>query len=187
MFCLPGSRIPDWFELCSSGESISFWFRGKFPAVALCLVPGSNTEFELVAIVIINGKNRDEFTGDYCLQAESDHTYIFNLEKIKFEDNLDEALLNNEWNHMEIMYKDRWGFMDPSMVMLIESGIHVFNEKSRIEDIRFTDPTLEERSYLEITNLQGKIILLYIVTLTTTLLLIHFALFLASRCMPFNL
>ncbi|KAK2408874.1 TMV resistance protein N [Trifolium repens] len=85
MFSLPGSRIPDWFEHCSSGDSISFWFRNKFPAIALCLVPGSMfTEFALVPIVIINGKNRDEFTREYYCQ--SDHTYIFNLEKIKFVD-----------------------------------------------------------------------------------------------------
>ncbi|MED6112652.1 hypothetical protein PIB30_063499 [Stylosanthes scabra] len=36
-FTLPGRRIPSWFEKCSRGASISFWFRGKFPSKALCI------------------------------------------------------------------------------------------------------------------------------------------------------
>ncbi|CAJ2635787.1 unnamed protein product [Trifolium pratense] len=143
MFYLPGSRIPDWFEHRSSRGSISFWFRNKFPAIALCLVPGSMfATSPIYPIVIINGnkckldsRNRNEYGGDHYLQVESDHTYIFDLQKIKFKDNLDEALLNNEWNHVEIMYTDA-----NNHSMLIESGIHVFKQKSRIEDIRFTSP-----------------------------------------------
>ncbi|MED6109225.1 hypothetical protein PIB30_031541 [Stylosanthes scabra] len=30
-------RIPRWFEKCSRGASISFWFRGEFPSNALCI------------------------------------------------------------------------------------------------------------------------------------------------------
>jgi hypothetical protein len=119
-------------------------------------------------IVIINGnkgelesRNWDEYCSDLYWVA-SHHTYIFDLDlqKIKFKDNFDETLLENERNHVEIMYKDRYNHS-----MLIEIGIHAFKQNNRIEDIRFTDPTLEERSYLldddlknlEITNLQGKL------------------------------
>ncbi|XP_045787148.1 disease resistance protein RUN1-like isoform X2 [Trifolium pratense] len=153
MFKLPGSRIPDWFEHCSSGGSISFWFRNKFPAIAVCLVPDSMFVISSIyPIVIINGKesqldsrNMNEYGGDHSLYVRPDHTYIFDLQKIiKFEDNLDEALLNKEWNHMEIMYKDK-----NNHSMFIESGIHVFKQKNRIEDIRFTDPTLEESTNLQ--------------------------------------
>ncbi|KAE9587835.1 putative leucine-rich repeat domain, L domain-containing protein [Lupinus albus] len=35
-FCLPGSRIPGWFEHRRNGSSISFWFRNMFPAISLC-------------------------------------------------------------------------------------------------------------------------------------------------------
>jgi hypothetical protein len=117
-------------------------------------------------IVIINGnkgelesRNSDEDCSDLCW-VPSHHTYIFDLPKIKFKNNLDEALLENEWNHVEIMYKNPKNYS-----VLMEIGIHAFKQKNRIEDIRFTDPTLEERSYLldddlknlEITNLQGKL------------------------------
>jgi hypothetical protein len=165
MFCLPGSRIPDWFEHCRSGQLISFWFRNKFPAIALCLVSAPlSLMLPIDPIVIING-NKSELDyqnrGDDVYWVKPHHTYIFDLQqKFKFKDNLDESLLENEWNHVEIMYK-----YQNNHSVLIEIGIHVFKQRNRMEDIRFTDPTVEERSYLldddlkniEITNLQGKL------------------------------
>ncbi|GAU50086.1 hypothetical protein TSUD_192130 [Trifolium subterraneum] len=142
MFYLPGSRIPDWFEHCSTGGSISFWFRNKFPAIALCLLPGLMFAGSLIyPIVIINGNKckldsrTSQYKGAPYLSVEPDHTYIFDLQKIKFNDNLDEAILENEWNHVEIMYEG-----ENNDLVLIKSGIHVFKQKSRVEDIRFTHP-----------------------------------------------
>ncbi|WJX93001.1 hypothetical protein P8452_74576 [Trifolium repens] len=37
-FCLPGTRMPEWFEHYNNGHSISFWFRDKFPSISLCMV-----------------------------------------------------------------------------------------------------------------------------------------------------
>jgi hypothetical protein len=96
-------------------------------------------------IVIING-NKSELDyqnrGDDVYWVKPHHTYIFDLQqKFKFKDNLDESLLENEWNHVEIMYKNQINHS-----VLIEIGIHAFKQKNRIEDIRFTDPTLEEGS-----------------------------------------
>jgi hypothetical protein len=142
MFCLPGSRIPDWFEHCSSGESISFWFRNKFPAIALCLV--SDSVFwtsPIHPIVIINGIKSELAYQPVSIilgWVETHHTYIFDLQKITFKDNFDETLLENEWNHVEIMYKDRYNQWVP---IEIEIGIHVYKQRNRMEDIRFTDPT----------------------------------------------
>jgi len=144
MFYLPGSRIPDWFEHCSSGGSISFWIRNKFPAIALCLFPVSLfVESTIYPHVLINGneceldsRNKHKFRyDDPCLVVQPDHTYIFDLQQMKFEDNLDEALLEDEWNHVEIMYRG-----ENTDLVLVESGIHVFKQKSSIEDIRFTSP-----------------------------------------------
>jgi hypothetical protein len=166
MFSLPGSRIPDWFEHCSSGDSISFWFRNKFPAIALCLVSFSDWVIEIFPIhpiVIINGIKSELAYKPVSInnhgRVKTHHTHIFDLQKVKFKDNFDETLLENEWNHVEIMYKDH------VFNHITYIGIHAFKQKNRIEDIRFTDPTLEERSYLlddglknlQITNLQGKL------------------------------
>ncbi|XP_061350170.1 disease resistance protein Roq1-like [Gastrolobium bilobum] len=35
-FLLPETRIPEWFENCTNGPSISFWFCNKVPAISLC-------------------------------------------------------------------------------------------------------------------------------------------------------
>lgn len=137
MFYVPGTIIPDWFEQHSSGGLISFWFRNKFPAISLCVVtPSMFIESSVYPIVIINGNRRllDPFN-DPQIWMQPDHTYIFDLQKIRFKDNWDEALLENEWNHVEISFSDK------NMIpVLLESGIHVFKQKiSSMEDIKFTN------------------------------------------------
>jgi hypothetical protein len=54
-----------------------------------------------------------------------------NLEN--FNDNMDKALLENEWNHAEVDF----GF--PFMY----SGIHVLKDKSSIKDFQLTNPEIE--------------------------------------------
>ena len=147
MFHFPGSRIPDWFENRSSGASVSFWFRNKFPAIALCVALGSiYVESAMTAVVIINGNEWNNCDDERYLQVIPDHIYIFDLQNIiykenleegirKKEKNLEEAVLENEWNHVEIIYKDVTG-----SPILVESGIHVLKQKSITEVIRFTNP-----------------------------------------------
>jgi hypothetical protein len=95
--------------------------------------------------VIINGNlsELDHRDGGhhFWVQAHHHHTYIFDFQKFKYRANLGEERLENEWNHVEIMYKNQINHS-----VLIEIGIHAFKQKNRIEDIRFTDPTLEEGS-----------------------------------------
>lgn len=63
-----------------------------------------------------------------------DHTYIFYLLTVEFEDNLYGVPLDNEWNHAEVKYV---GLEEISI--LKESGIHVFKQGG-MEDIWFSDP-----------------------------------------------
>ena len=140
MFYLPGARISNWFEHPSSGQSISFWFRNKFPAIALCFAARSMLkESTITPNVIINGYIHFldcRYAPSFWM--EPDHTYIFYLHKVKFKANLDEELVENEWNHTEITYNGK----DKNSI-LIDSGIHVFKQKSCMEDIRFTKPCIE--------------------------------------------
>lgn len=79
MFYLPGARILNWFEHRSSGQSISLWFRNKFPAIALCFAARSMLkESTITPNVIINCY----INFLHCRYApsfwmEPDHTYIF--------------------------------------------------------------------------------------------------------------
>ena len=142
MFFLPAARIPEWFENQIRGPSISFWFRNKFPALALCLTAGPVVEcrggrihFDLT--VIING--RENFCRSNLYHSffiEMDHIFLIDLQKIKLEDNMDEALSGNEWNHAELSVAVR----SPARISAKERAIHVFKEKSNMEDIQFIDP-----------------------------------------------
>ncbi|CAJ1946984.1 unnamed protein product [Sphenostylis stenocarpa] len=134
-FYLPGERVPEWFDHPSKGPSISFWFRNKFPGKVLCLVigPMHNDSGMFRPRVIINGNKC--FLGSGYFMMGRDHTYIFDLQTIEFEDNLYGVPLENEWNHAEVTYV---GLEDTSI--LKESRIHVFKQESSMEDTRFSDP-----------------------------------------------
>ncbi|XP_057446765.1 disease resistance protein Roq1-like [Lotus japonicus] len=135
-FCLPGIPwIPEWFEHRSWRPSISFWFRGKLPSIALFLVSKS-MESSLGLNFIINGH-------EYALAhifhpvyrtIRPDHAYLYDLQLQgrKFKD-IDQALLENEWNHAEII-------LVSFLSTFIGTGIHIFKQKSSIEHIRFTCP-----------------------------------------------
>jgi len=75
------------------------------------------------------------FLGSGYFMMGRDHTYIFDLETIEFEDNLYGVPLENEWNHAEVKYV---GLEETSI--LKESGIYVFKQESDMEDIWFSDP-----------------------------------------------
>ncbi|KAK7291277.1 hypothetical protein RIF29_06285 [Crotalaria pallida] len=163
------SGIPVWFEHCSTQHSLSFWFRGMFPAISTCLV-NTPEHFELRSIrpeLNINGKtvngwldpelnisgktvngwlgfDRKNFIGR--LDAKADHIVIFDIKQIKFEDNVDEqVLLENEWNHAEFSFNKYHSAK--SKHLATQTGLHVFKqESSSTEDIRFTNPCEIERN-----------------------------------------
>ena len=165
MFTLPAASIPEWFEHQSRGPSISFWFRNQFPAIALCLAIGLGDEHPFPVlfspIVIINGNRRflDSGEGQYC-HIELDHIFLFDLQNINFKDNLDEALLEKEWNHAEVSYTTAVnGFLVMNNKVPIEhfakeSGIHVFEQRNTMEDIRFTDPYKRRKLHDDLCSLE---------------------------------
>ncbi|KAK2354127.1 TMV resistance protein N [Trifolium repens] len=144
-FCLPGTRMPEWFENCSKGHSISFWFRGKFPAISLCIVGHMHkipTKFR--PIVIINGNiMKTELPTKTWFDSEfpmlTDHIFIVGERHIKFEDNVDEVLSANEWNHavisMDIDFK--WNSTGQFAAWI---GLHVMKQKCIMGRIQFTNP-----------------------------------------------
>jgi hypothetical protein len=145
-FCLPGTRMPEWFENCSKGHSISFWFRGKFPAISLCIVGHMHkipTKFR--PIVIINGNiMKTELPTKTWFDSEfpmlTDHIFIVGERHIKFEDNVDEVLSANEWNHAVIsMDIDdfKWNSTGQFAAWI---GLHVITQKCSMGRIQFTNP-----------------------------------------------
>ncbi|AET02383.1 putative TIR domain, winged helix-turn-helix DNA-binding domain-containing protein [Medicago truncatula] len=144
-FCLPGTQMPDWFEHRSKGHSISFWFRGKFPALSLCFVGLMHkipTGFR--PIVIINGNIMKtmlpaEKWFDFEFPVLTDHIFIVGERHIKFEDNMDEVLSENEWNHavISIDIDFKWS---SSGLFAAWIGLHVIKQKCSMDRIQFTNP-----------------------------------------------
>ncbi|KAK7314808.1 hypothetical protein VNO77_33336 [Canavalia gladiata] len=128
-FCFPGARIPEWFEHQSMGPSISFWFRDKFPSIALCIV-SSLTWGEYDMDVMINC-NEFFFTLEHSTVdiMELDHTYLFDMQMKEFNDDMLKPLSQNVWNHAKITCESAANI-----------GIHVFKQKSSKKDIRFINP-----------------------------------------------
>ncbi|KAF7813414.1 TMV resistance protein N-like isoform X1 [Senna tora] len=155
IFSLPEGRIPEWFDHRTKGGSISFWFRNRFPAIVVCVVIGlTNEEFFSIKInphVIINGNNRFHARGfGHTFKVVTDHIIVFDLRSIEFSDKVEDASLEKEWNHVEISYGEpfvsihEWVFNEVSMEEVgKESGIYVLKEINKMEDIRFTNPYMD--------------------------------------------
>ncbi|GAU37592.1 hypothetical protein TSUD_365130 [Trifolium subterraneum] len=105
-FCLPGTRMPEWFEHCSNGHSISFWFRDNFPSISLCIVG---------------------------------HMRKIPTRHIRFEDNVDEVLSENEWNHAVVSI-DMDFKSNTTGQFAAGIGLHVIKQNCSMDRIQFTSP-----------------------------------------------
>ncbi|KAK2421532.1 hypothetical protein QL285_032151 [Trifolium repens] len=127
-FRLPGAKIPEWFYQPRLDKlSISFWFRNKFPAIILCVYSPFIWDYQYRAKVIING-NTFSITHGLTLLRESrpyiNHLHLFHLQLANFNDKMDNALLENKWNHAKVDF----GFPYTS------SGIHPPPEPEEVDE-----------------------------------------------------
>ncbi|TKY60166.1 TMV resistance protein N [Spatholobus suberectus] len=146
MFCLPGARIPDWFEHQSIGPSISFWFHNKFPAMALCFVIGPMGEDSILfrPIMTINGNTVEiQFLTEkrFCFDFPvlDDHILIIGTKYMNFGDNLDKAVSKTEWNHVAVSIGIDFE-PTPKEMIVKRTGLHIIKPKSSMDNIQFTDP-----------------------------------------------
>ncbi|KAK7270783.1 hypothetical protein RJT34_26195 [Clitoria ternatea] len=138
-FILPGATIPEWFDHLSMRTSISFWFREKIPALLLCFVLSERAD----SFIIINGhKSRFDIH-----RIEMDHTILFDLRNTTHGSDLSDVFLENEWNHAEILYEDKMG--NP---IFIQSGIHLLEKESSMDDIRLINPCMKRKLDDGLTN-----------------------------------
>ncbi|KAL2321181.1 hypothetical protein Fmac_030150 [Flemingia macrophylla] len=145
LFSFSGARFPEWFDHHSHGPSNAFWFRNKFPAICLCIAIGpTHIKYNEIAgpIMTINGieclSDRKGFPHFFL---DADHTYLFDLQKVYFRDNLEKYVVENEWNHVEITYSASQRFEKEKHVGIpasIQSGIYVFKQRSSMVDIQFS-------------------------------------------------
>ncbi|KAL1356253.1 hypothetical protein HN51_008263 [Arachis hypogaea] len=152
-FILPGTRIPSWFEHQRSGESVSFWFRNKFPAISLCFLFTEALEFDdqcslfphlkLVTHDSDNGGCIFSDQNQSCPRATRSHMRIYDL-----EDDEGQQFQQNEWNQavVSLSVEDKSGERElrPEEWGSIEIGVHIIKERSSMDDIQFTLPLLDK-------------------------------------------
>ncbi|XP_061343744.1 TMV resistance protein N-like [Gastrolobium bilobum] len=152
VFLLPETKIPEWFENCFNGPSISFRFRNMdFPAISICFAirlnnvkSGTGSEYwpRFKLNIEVNGISK--VTGDdFSLGCKAgDYTVLFDIKQEIFL--LDDVVLleENTWNCVVCTISNR---TDP--VFVKQSGIHVFEEGRSMADIQFTDPLLLEEEH----------------------------------------
>jgi len=143
MFCLPGTRSPEWFEQQSIGPSLSFWFRNKFPVMDLCFVIGPMGKDSILfrPIMTINGNTMEtQLTEKRCcldFRALDYHILIIGTKYMKFGECLDKPLTKNEWNHVVVSIGIE---PTPKDVIVKQTGLHVIKPESSMDDVQFTNP-----------------------------------------------
>ncbi|KAL4374456.1 hypothetical protein AHAS_Ahas05G0183600 [Arachis hypogaea] len=147
-FILPGTEVPDWFELQSDGQPISFWFRNKFPALSLCVLFNqrltNHRELRIGVRLIIKGNNNFEelFNETLNIVSHLHHVYICSMKQVTFAADVDEMLLKNGWNKAVISLYHYNIFVPRELEDLgsMQIGVHVIEKRSNMQDIRFSDP-----------------------------------------------
>lgn len=78
--------------------------------------------FDVRPMVFINGNDFYHGDNELVRMLKLDHTYLFYLQVLHFDNNLFEVPLEKEWNRVEVTYA---GVLENSIIKA--TGIHVFD------------------------------------------------------------
>lgn len=95
--------------------------------------------------------NGESFHFGHCYELDqeipSEHIFLFDSRRVDREAELESAVLKHEWNHVEVSFYlcvDTWMEDCYSLATFVKwTGIHVYKQKTRMEDIRFSNPNEE--------------------------------------------
>ncbi|KAF7809128.1 TMV resistance protein N-like [Senna tora] len=159
-FCLPGLRIPKWFDHSSRGPTLSFWFRNKFPSMALCVVGvlDKSGRFPTSRFnMLINGIQQFHFhlRADKMFQAE--HINLLDLQLKFYKGEIGKIYVEDGWNHVELSYRQPCKGDFPQTCTLKKGsikwmGVYVYKQKTSMNNIRFSNPKLPETTYGDFLN-----------------------------------
>lgn len=133
---------------------MSFWFRNKFPAIALCVVGFLDPldkndwpferEVDFEFDVIVNGNQwlqevpRYHWSEDYSYSypLATKHRILLNLEPEYHFNEIEKPYFENEWNHAKISLV-KWRGHHVNMKWM---GFYVREQNTNMEDIQFINP-----------------------------------------------
>jgi hypothetical protein len=140
----PGSSIPSWFHQRTCEQSLSFWFRNKFPEMALCLVgvlgscdsTARSVEYIFDLIIDRNQQINNVFYVRWFENSLLDTNHILLLD-VQLKTSLDmigRIQFENGWNHAELLLmKNRREYMK-------WTGVYVREQMMNIPNIQFINP-----------------------------------------------
>lgn len=142
----------NWYAQGSNESSVGvgFWFRNKFPTLALCCAGESptyegNTVLDFKLSVLINGTKQFSFSSNYICSAEGkkDQLILCDLECKEAE----RSFREHEWNHVEILCELKYPMQCGServmaathnkTAMRIPSQTLVYDYGGNKEDVKF--------------------------------------------------
>ncbi|KAK7386980.1 hypothetical protein VNO78_27402 [Psophocarpus tetragonolobus] len=155
-FSLPGTRIPEWFDHCTSGPSLSFWFRNKFPRMALSFVGVLDKQgsFPMSRFhLLINGIEKLHYHFTVQSKLITYHIFLSDILLKSSNGELESVYGEDGWNHLEISYVGPSAFSHSCRAKrgtIKWMGVHVYKQKTSIEGVRFTSPRSPKRAYSEL-------------------------------------
>ena len=139
---------------------MSFWFRKKFPAIALCFVFGGldkePRKFRFKFHVFINGKPSFYSNEGNSFKMLADHIFLFDLQtEVELPSHqLDQVVFENEWNHVEIHCLDSPTALESPIEKAIVkwSGMYVYKQGNHMDDVSFLSTNPQNRTYDLVTR-----------------------------------
>ncbi|KAI9128631.1 hypothetical protein K1719_000114 [Acacia pycnantha] len=133
-FCVPEGSIPEWFDHCSKGPSISFWFLDQyFPTyLIICAIVEAKGDYVKVKReVLINEEACIDLITSVSIGYDEDHIivdYIWTID-------MDKSFAQGQWKHAKIcLFPFRGATVKESKIYVVRDDI------TNMENIRFTDP-----------------------------------------------
>ncbi|KAI4357459.1 hypothetical protein L6164_001407 [Bauhinia variegata] len=140
-FIFPESRIPTWFHHCCKGSSLSFWFRKRFPLVALCLSYGAYSSYVglfTIQMHVNSHKIESKFLFNF-MDRFAEHVYLFDLQNaFPSLQPVGEAMqecIKDGWNHVKFQFQG----IVPKLEWI---GVYVYRHNHDHVDVRFIDPII---------------------------------------------
>ncbi|RDX74965.1 TMV resistance protein N, partial [Mucuna pruriens] len=157
-FSLPGTRIPEWFDHCTTGPSLSFWFRNKFPRMALSVVGILDKQgcFPMSRFdLLINGTQKLHCHFTVQSKLNTYHIFLSDLQLKSYNGKLENVHGEDGWNHVEVSYVGPRAFPHSCRAKkgtIKWMGVHVYKQKTCMQDVRFTNYRSPKRAYSEVSK-----------------------------------
>ncbi|KAK4283908.1 hypothetical protein QN277_000809 [Acacia crassicarpa] len=132
-FCVPGGSIPEWFDHCSKGSSVSFWFLDQyFPTyLIICAIVEAKGDVKVKREVFINEEACTQNIISVTIGYDEDHIIVDCIDKYKMK----MSYAQGQWKHAKICFSS-----ESKDATIKESGIYVVrDERTNMENIQFTD------------------------------------------------